>query len=205
MPADVRDRIARALQEARLERKPAGRVLTGPWQIRRHFAWAAVLVLLLAGMAVMSSRILLERDLRERELALRNLPPEDAFRSVIGRMVERRVPLQERSREATQLVSWLGDQGVDHIRTPEALLEIPAIGCSHFDGPNGKIGVVCFDADGDVVHLFIACARSMGIEESSPPREFSLHGRPALQWNDQENVYLMIPHDLDTDLPEVFL
>jgi hypothetical protein len=205
MPADVRERISRTLREQAGASTPAGKQILGPWQIRRQFAWAASLVLLLAGMAVLSSSLMDRQYERNRQIALQLMRPQDAFRSEIGHLVNRRLNLQERSDSATQLVSWLGERGMENIHAPTALMENPTLGCAQFDAPFGKIGVVCFDVNGEVVHLFVACARAMGLKEVRSPEKFNLQGREAMQWSDQENLYLLIPHEADAALPEIFL
>lgn len=206
MPSDVKERMAKVLEEQRNSMPSAGGdPVVGPWGVRRNFAWAACLALLLAGMSVMSSWILEEQVERKHRLALRDMPPQDAFRSEIGRLINRGMPLQTYSENPTELISWLGEQGASGIQPPESLLDHPSLGCAYFSAPFGKISVVCFQIDNGVVHLFVADAREMGVESDPSPRTFSLRGRTALEWSDEEHLYLMIPQKPDTDLPEVFL
>lgn len=205
MPSDVRERISQAIQENESRRQPEGKVILGPWQIRSQFAWAACLVLLLGAISLYSSYFLENRATEQHHIALAQLPPQDAFRSEVGRLVTRRFSLQEKSDSATHLVSWLGGQGVDDVQIPSALPEQEVLGCSQFEAPFGKIGVVCFDVNGEVVHMFMACSQAMGLEEVQVPSQFRMQGRPAVQWSDEENLYLMIPDQPDTELPEIFL
>lgn len=205
MPRDVKERIREALQAHQQEIRPAGQEILGPWQVRRQFAWAAVLVLLLAGMAVLSSNLMEMQHRRERQLALRQMRPEDAFRSEVARLVRHRIALQERSPDSSRLISWLGAQGVEGVHAPAELMEKPTLGCAQFETPFGKLGVVCFDVDGKVLHLFVACAETMGVEEPRAPEWFQLQERSAMEWSDEENLYLLIPHEVDTQLPQIFL
>jgi hypothetical protein len=206
MPRDVKERIAKVLKEEQ-NSMPAkrGDHVVGPWGVRRNFAWAACLALLLAGMAVMSSWILEEQVDRKHRLALRDMPPQDAFRSEIGRMISQGMPLQTRSENPTELISWLGDQGVSDIQPPKSLLDYPSLGCAYFTAPFGKISVVCFQINNGVVHLFVADAQEMGVEPDHSPRSFILRGRTVLEWSDDEHLYLLIPQEPETDLPELFL
>jgi hypothetical protein len=205
MPKDVRKRIAHVLAAEPAITSDLAEPVLGPWEIRRNFAWAACLVLLLAGMAMMSSRILEYKVERTYAHTLRQMPPQDAFRTEIGRMVDQGMSLQQREADMTRLVSWLGDHGVGEIHPPARLMEMPSVGCATFEAPFGKISVVCFSYQNGVMHLFVADAEEMGLDAAVIPRRFQLRGRPVLEWSDQENLYLLIPQEPDANLPELFL
>lgn len=205
MPAETRGRIAKKLAEPSSQRKGGPPVRLSPWEVRTQFAWAAILVLLLAGMSVLSSQIIRQQEQQERQVALNSMPPQDAFRAYVGRMVENRLPLQHRNSQSTQLVSWLREQGAVHYEPPASLLEMKGVGCGVVEGPSGKISVICFDTEQGVAHLFVTCAKSLNLEKSSPFRRLKLHHREAMQWNDEENAYLFIAHDREQPLPPVFL
>jgi hypothetical protein len=205
MPAETRERIAKVIaQHAPASAKGKGIELR-TWEIRKQFAWAAILVLLLAGMSVISSQIIQKQDHQERQLTLRSMPPQDAFREYVGRTVEGRLPLQHRNPQSAQLVSWLQEQGAVHYEPPMALLDMKGVGCGMMEGPAGKVSVICFDTEQGVAHLFVTCAKSLTLDKSNPPKRLILHHREALQWNDEENAYLFIAHEPEQPLPEVFL
>jgi len=204
MPSDVRERIAAALHREKTAVLQEKEVL-GPWDVRRTFAWAASLILLLAGVAVLSTEVLEREDRRERNLVLKDLPALDIFHIEVSRLVSQGMPLQEQSRSASQLVSWLGEQGMQDISAPAHLMQTPALGCAQFKAPFGKIGVVCFNDDGTILHLFMVCAKAVGEEKRMSPREFRIGERPAKEWSDGENLYILIPQEPETELPEIFL
>lgn len=205
MPSDVRARISSVLEAQETKQAPAGEAVLGPWEVRRNFAWAVCLVLLLAGMAVLSSTILESQVDRKYQVTLAEMPPQDAFRMEIGRLVDHGLQLQRRSSDPHQLVSWLGDQGLPDIQAPETLMSMPSMGCAKFETPFGNIAVVCFNTDGQVIHMFIADASEMGLQDPIDPRKFQLRGRPVKEWSDNENLYLLVPQEKDSELPEIFL
>lgn len=205
MPSDVRSRISKALEGSAAKPAPAGQQILGPWQIRSQFAWAACLVLLLGAISVLSSSLIEGQAKKEYNHLLAQQHPEDAFRMEVGRLVAGRFSLDERSDSTTHLVSWLGDQGITGIQVPSEMPDDNVLGCAQFDAPFGKIGVVCFDVEGEVVHMFMTCARDVGLQSPMAPSRFKLNEREALQWSDGDNLYLMIPDQKDADLPEIFL
>ena len=156
MPKDVRSRIRRELERkmplittARIEME------LSPWTIRTQFAWAALLVLLLAGMSILSSYALDHQHSQEIAVAYQNQPPQDAFRSYIGQTVEDLPFLEMRSSDTTQLVSWLHENGSATASAPTALMAHEGIGCASLKGPNGTVSLLCFRVEGQIVHLFV--------------------------------------------------
>lgn len=205
MPSDVRNRIAKVLAAHQPEASFATEPTLSPWEVRRSFAWAACLVLLLAGMAVLSSSFLEYRVDRNYELTLSKMPPQDAFHAEVGRLVKHGMSLQVQAQDTTQLVSWLGDQGLPGVQPPRPLMDEPAMGCARFQTPFGDLGVICFKVENGIVHLFMANADEMGLENAIPPRSFQLRGRRVKEWSDEETLYLLVPQEPETDLPELFL
>lgn len=206
LPEESRARIEDVLK-AEMAKNPQGKVIfMNPWGVRKHFAWAAALVLLLAGMAMISSTIIRQQDQRGQLLADAELPPAEAFYQFVGNMAGRnRMPLQHRNSQSNQLVSWLGEQGAPSFVAPKPLLEKETMGCAYLEGPDGKISLICFDTDKGVVHLFITPSETLLLEGRSDPRSMILNGRNALKWHDEENAYLLIGHEENQELPEVFL
>jgi|GEM_PF-1338791 len=206
MPTDTRARIESALRrEMGEDSDRSKRPELTPWTIRTQFAWAAVLVLLLAGMAVLSTSIINQQERRQRRIARSTLPPLQAFQSFVADTVQQRIPLQERDPDASQLIAWLREQGASPLNVPADLANNETLGCAYFDGPHGKISLLCFGADEQVVHLFITPSRTLNLSAARSPRAFELRNRAAVQWNDTENAYLLIAHNPNTPLPERFL
>lgn len=203
LPTESRLRIEQALNAA-LKKMPEGKIITlSPWGVRKNFAWAAMLALLLAGMSVVSSHILQEKESREQ--LVRNLPPLEAFRHFSGQLIEGRLPLRVRDTDNTRLVSWLGEQGADSFEMPTGLTDRETMGCAYLDGPTGKISFICFKVDSGMVHLFITAAEDLKLKGRSDPQALQVNGRQAMEWHDEVNAYLLLNHEKDQQLPEVFL
>ena len=75
LPDDARLRIAACLE------REAGKAtkLIGPWSVRRQFAWAAVLALLLGGMSLLSSKLIEQRHIASRPPLTADLPGFHAY------------------------------------------------------------------------------------------------------------------------------
>jgi hypothetical protein len=203
LPAESRARIE-AVLKTRMKKLPEGKLVTlNPWSVRKHFAWAAILVLLLAGMSVMSSYIIQHQD-HDTRIA-RHVPPQEAFYQFIGQLAERRMPLQVRDNDNTRLVSWLNEQGADAFVTPPGLSGKETMGCAYLDGPDGKIALICFKTENGIVHLFVTSSESLDLVGRSPGKPLLVNGRHAMEWHDEANAYLLLTHDKDQALPEVFL
>lgn len=203
LPAESRARIEEAIK-TQMKKLPEGKIVAlSPWSVRKHFAWAAILVLLLAGMSVMSSYIIQQQD-HDTQIA-RSVPPLDAFRQFTGQLAERRMPLQVRDTDNTRLVSWLNEQGAGSFVTPQGLIDKETMGCAYLDGPDGKIALICFKTENGVVHLFVTSSESLDLVGRSPKKPLMVNGRQAMEWHDEANAYLLLSHDKDQALPEVFL
>lgn len=204
LPAESRNRIEETLRQ---EMRAGKQTVPGPWGIRKNFAWAAMLALLLAGMSVISSNIIEKQNrLEKARLAeIRNLNPREAFHRFAGKLVDRRLPLQYRENSNTQLVSWLENHGAEPFRTPAGLVNKDTMGCAYLDGPNGKVSLICFKTEKGTVHLFVTSVENLDLKVETPPRKALVNDRQALEWNDRQNAYLLITHDKGQELPEVFL
>ncbi|MGA0333401.1 MAG: hypothetical protein ACO3NW_05550, partial [Kiritimatiellia bacterium] len=130
LPQESRERLEQVLR-TELRKMPEGKVVTlSPWGIRKNFAWAAVLALLLAGMSVISSQVIRQQDRREKRLAAaREYPPQQLFYQYAAQLAEGRMPLQHRENGSTRLISWLENQGAGAISAPSSLLEKETMGC----------------------------------------------------------------------------
>lgn len=208
MPDDTRERIGEALRRG-MGNAPATtqqlRDELSPWTVRTQFAWAAVLVLLLAGMAVMSSSIIQQAEKQEHRQIRQTMAPRDAFHSYALEMTNHRLPLQERDPDSRHLVNWLHNQGAEGIDVPARLAERESLGCAYLEGPHGKVSLICFGTETGIVHLFVAPSRQLELREARPPKRFVLDQREALRWNDAQNAYLMLPHKPGQALPDLDL
>ncbi len=206
MPQDVRNRIRKELERkmplittTRIEME------LSPWTVRTQFAWAALLVLLLAGMSVLSSLVLDQQHSQEMEVAYRNQPPQDAFRSYVGKTVQDMPFLEFKSRDTTELVSWMHENKSPAVSAPTQLMDETGIGCANLKGPNGTVSLMCFKVQGKIVHLFITDNETVDVSDVQPAVKMKIQQREAVQWNDAAHTYLLITHDKRQELPEIFL
>lgn len=200
MPADTRDRIKAVLEESFPPRPKV--VHLHPWSVRKQFAWAAALVLLLAGMSVISSTIIQNQQAPDPIIAD---SPVDAFHAFVAKSVRSGTMPQHQEAEMNQLVSWVQDQGSHSYTLPETLLQKSGIGCSKLRGPGGDVFLLCFKADTQTMHLFSTCAKRLKIPATASPSQFRIEGRETREWSDGNNVYLLITNDPGTAMPEVML
>jgi len=205
MPGDTRMRIACRLKEAASEASPPA---PHPWSVRRQFAWAAVLVLFLGGMSVLSTSWL-EKAYPPNQIVLHGpaLPPPrrmDEFYQFVSRVTREGASLQHEATRIPELVSWLEDHEGIAPELSGPLLELKGMGCSVFQGPHGKISMVCVDLQGNRYNLFIGCARALR-REPSQGRRFQLENRDVLEWVDEHNAFLLISESPDTEMPEILL
>lgn len=201
MPEDVRKRIEGALRAeyARMGRE----VPLHPWSVRRQFAWAAALVCLLAGMSLISTRIIQSQQPPLPYIARR---PVDLFHAFVAEAARSGVALQRESEDTAQLVGWLAEQGGGGGAFPEGLLQRTGIGCARIQGPAGAVDILCYRQDGRILHLFAGCAKYLQMPATPQPVKLRIEGRQAVEWSDGSNVFLLITHEPGEELPtDVFL
>ncbi|WFB36906.1 hypothetical protein P3T73_03910 [Kiritimatiellota bacterium B12222] len=206
LPQESRERIEKVLR-AEMAKQPEGKVIqVNSWGMRKQFAWAAVLALLLAGISVISSTIIQNNDRVVQEVYAKATPtPHELFLEYAGQLAEGPMPLENRARSTTQLVSWLADRGAGPIEMPSSLAERDGMGCAYLDGPQGKVSLICFNTENGMVHLFVSDAEALQMSGTKAPQKMMVNDREAMEWHDEANAYLLITHEKDQKLPEVFL
>ncbi len=200
LPADARQRIAARLARASSE-KGTHKVLKGPWSVRRQFAWAALLALLLGGMSVLSSSLIEQRKGVAYPLSA-DLP---GFHAYAASMAAANFRLDHRDSNPIQLVQWLNERGAATVTIPASLREQPGLGCKAMKWKHGKISLVCLKVNGETVHLFVTDMPAVRKQCPPKPERLMLQGREAVQWADQQGAYLLITHDPGVSLPEIML
>jgi hypothetical protein len=200
MPPDTRARISAVLREHCPPQKKV--VPLHPWSVRRQFAWAAALVLLLAGMSVISSKIIQNQEGPAPIIAS---SPVDVFHAFVAQNIRNGTLPQHQGAEMNQLVSWVQAQGSGTFSLPPSLLNTSGIGCSKLRGPGGDVFLLCFKTDTQTLHLFSTCAKRLEMPPSARPSRFRIEGRETREWSDGNNVYLLITHDPGTTMPEMML
>lgn len=223
MPHDVRLRIAEKLQQAASElanpqslgpqalrphtsRKPA--VTPSPWTYRQQFAWAAVLALFLAGLSVISSKVIEQQSSYASSPQLARTPPPQqglpAFHRFVQASLQESPQIQHQASETVQLVSWLADHEGFAPPLPEAITRSKGMGCSVLESPQGKISMICVDVNGQMLKLFIACSKQLGTQPIEA-RALKIDRHEALEWIDEDNTFLLIQSLPDVPMPEIML
>ncbi len=215
LPPDARERIAKALALAapaeptlRASSNPVETV--SPWSYRQQFAWAAVLALFLAGLSVLSSRIIEQQSpyapsnrVNPPRLA-GEADPLPEFHRFVRHSLEDSPQFQHQTHDTVQLVSWLNDHNGFAPPLPEAIVQAPGMGCAILESPHGNISMICVDVNGQKLKLFIACAKAL----RTPPRPkeaLRIDGHEGLEWSNEDNVFLLIQSEPDLPMPEIML
>lgn len=199
MPSDARARIRRALREA----APA----PSPWSYRQQFAWAAVLALFLAGLSVLSSTLIKQQSpyahpdrLTADAPAPAGLPPFHAF---VRNNLD--TPhLEHRAEDTVQLVNWLAEHDGFAPPLPESLQQARGMGCAVLESPHGNISLLCIDINGQMLKLYIGCAKQLRTP-STPVTPVEINHHQALEWSNGDNVFLLIQGKPETPMPEILL
>lgn len=209
LPEDAKRRIARTLQSsAPPPRLPLSSKSPPPWSFRQQFAWAAVLALLLAGVSVMSSKII-EKQQTSPHARLAGPPRIDTggrpqFYEFVSRSLNQPAGLQYHGEDTRQLVSWLEEQDGFAPALPDAIARARGNGCAVLEGPHGKISMLCVDMDGQTLRLFITCSRALQTPEH-PARPLRIDNHDALEWSNGDNLFLLIQSQPEAPMPEIML
>lgn len=206
LPGDARLRIAYHLKQAQKEARP---VVLHPWSVRRQFAWAAVLVLFLGGLSMLSTTLVEKAYPPPPPVVARGpeAPPArrmDEFYRFVSHVVQEGAPIQHQGHQIPELVDWLRQNDGFGPELPQALLAQRGMGCSVIQGPHGKVSLVCVDVNGQRMNLFIGCARSLR-REPAEPRRIVLENREVLEWVDEYNTYILVNEDPNGSMPEFLL
>lgn len=217
MPGDVRDRIARALEAAaprNASAAPMRQTTARPsaWSTRQQLAWAAVLVLFLGALSVFSSKFIEQRSAYARiridpvspiQLAGASDPLPD-FHRFVKHSLTSDSPFQHQARETVQLIQWLEKNEGFSARIPEAITQAPGMGCALLESPHGTVSMICVDIQGQKLKLYIACSKALQVEPR-PAVPLNLDGHEALEWSNENHLFLLIQSRPETPMPEMML
>jgi len=202
LPGDARLRMAKVLEDEARGAGKAPRKIQGPWSVRRQFAWAAVLVLLLGGMSLLSSTFIEQRHTARQPALTADLP---GFHAYASSMAASRFTLDHRDPNPIQLVQWLNERGSGSVTIPASLREQTGLGCKSLKWEHGNVSLICLKINGETVHLFVTDMPAVRKHCPPKPERLMLQGREAVQWADTEGAYLLITHDPGVALPEIML
>ncbi|MCC5844067.1 MAG: anti-sigma factor [Verrucomicrobia bacterium] len=212
MPPDVRRRISTALEEsappgtAPVESLPA----PSPWSYRQQFAWAAVLALFLAGLSVLSSRIIEQQSpyaqphRAEPPRLAGNADALPEFHRFVKNSLDTPPRFQHQARDTVQLVSWLKEHDGFASPLPDSITRAPGMGCAILESPHGDISMICVDLNGQKLKLFIACSKALRVHPR-PVEALRIENHEALEWSNDDNLFLLIQSEPDTPMPEIML
>lgn len=206
LPADARNRIALSLKQACSSAySDHAKAVRGPWTFRRQFAWAAVLALLLAGLSVVSSKIVGTQSPSpyvRPTLATASLLPD--FHQFVSQTAASGIRMDHYGDQPVELVQWLRENQGLVPNLPDIIASGTGRGCALVESPLGRVSVVCVTVEGQTMQLFVACAKALRCAPS-PRQLVDLGGRPALEWVENNQVYLLTPAEADAEMPEILL
>jgi hypothetical protein len=216
MPAGVRQRISGALEQAAARGTPSPAPATSPvpalspWSYRQQFAWAAVLALFLGGLSVISSKVIEQRSpyaRPHRDRAARLAAHADAlpeFHRFVKHSLETPSTFQHQAQDTVQLVRWLEQHEGFAVQLPEAIARAPGMGCAILESPHGNISMICVEINGQKLKLYIACSKALRVQPR-PVAPRQIKGYEALEWSNDENLFLLIQSRPETPMPEIML
>ena len=163
-PAEGRETVL-AQTAATLPRSPTRRRRL-PW-------WGGVAAALLLGLGLFS--------------ILSTAPEGTRFQRAgftLAGLVEQALPLQHEAPQFGALASWLAAREAPVPAEPAGrLAHEPTVGCKVFaDDEGGRISLVCFRVEGNLVHLFTFDDRTAGL----------LAGQPRNEWRDQDGLHTKV-------------
>lgn len=99
-------------------------------------------------------------------------------------LVERALPLQHEAPQFGALSSWLASRGAPVPAEPPGRLgHEPTLGCKIFaDDKGGRVSLVCFRVEGELVHLFTFDNRTADL----------VAGQPRGEWRDHQGLYTKV-------------
>ena len=154
-------------------------------RIRRRpavLAVAAVLLLSLVGVVLWMNRPVASG---EESLA--------AYRSDMAAFLDRFFVLDYQGDKVSDVTSWLSRKhGLDHFAVPASLAAHPSLGCEVIDWQGKESFLICFDVDGEVVHLFLLPGgKTLDSKALRPVPEFeAIDGKwAACTWLEGEDLY----------------
>ena len=91
---------------------------------------------------------------------------------------------------------WLADsQHLHDINLPDALKKFPTIGCRALSWHGRKLSLICFMADGEIVHLVLIPKTAFPGETIQEKPQFAeVHSTTTAAWRHGDFVYLAITH-----------
>lgn len=216
MPTDTRDRILQKLHDettknvfAPLPAKEAApsesqmfTAMVKLLNVRQQFAWAALLALLLCGIAILSTK--LTDQLPPSQQTAGHLPPtQQGFEHYASNLVaEGGFAFDHEESDFATLVSWSGENNQVFPQFTALPHSISGMGCTAFKWEHGRVTLICFSVDGEVFHIFATSKANLSAGVESQPNAKTLLNRSAMSWTDESNAYLLISHDEGAQLPE---
>ena len=116
-----------------------------------------------------------------------------AMRVDMGSYLSRFFVLEKQSSDLEELRTYLADSyNLVDFKVPEALAAYPGIGCQVIPWHDQEIGLICFTAKGEIVHLFIL---EDAVFESGLPKETPQFAQvnkwATYSWSEAPRTYLV--------------
>ena len=99
---------------------------------------------------------------------------------------------------------WLASKhGFTDYEIPAALAAHPSVGCEIIDWHDAKIALICFDVNGELVHLFVSPDNSFpGAGETTVPNVKMAGKWACADWHENEKNYLVLTQGTESFLNE---
>lgn len=171
IPKDLRSRILSGQIERENPRQ---------WTLGHTLAAAAIVLILLTPIAFFANRF---EASGPQTFA--------AMKIDMGNYLSRFFVLEMQSPEIDEIRHYLLDeQGFPDFKIPETLAKYPGIGCQLIDWHDETIALVCFNVDGEVVHLFVIDPATIDTVPTGSVPEFEQVDRWATYaWTEKSRAY----------------
>ena len=173
VPKDLRNRILTGQIERENPRQ---------WTFGHTLAAAAIVLILLTPIAYFANRF---EASGPQTFA--------AMKIDMGNYLSRFFVLEMQSSQIDEIQGYLQDeQNFPSFEVPDTLAKYPGIGCQLIDWHDENIALICFNVDGEVVHLFVLEPTSLDTKSIGSIPEFEQIDRWATYtWTDKSRAYFV--------------
>ncbi len=117
-----------------------------------------------------------------------------AMRADMTRFLVRFPELDLATEQWPEIVRWLTQKApLADVKLPGSVQKFPGLGCREVQWRGQRLLLICFVAQGEVVHLFIVPKTELWEASVNPSAQFGLeNGWTTASWRKGETVYLMM-------------
>ena len=127
-----------------------------------------------------------------------------AYRADMSAYLEGFFLLDFQTENIDEIRDWLASKhGFTDYDVPESLASYPSVGCEIIHWHDTKIALICFDAGGELIHLFIAPDGHVPDAPGTPPS--GIGEWASTEWNEDGHTYLVLTKGDETFLSQAML